>query len=352
MPGAPGTAHPARSTPSPAPHRAHGFRQSLPGAELSSAELGWPGGAGGGSAELGAAPREWLRCPGSAGGPAMGSGRRCSLLPLLLLLLLLELPAAWGEPLEGRRVRGAGHAGLGSFSVGSTVTFVCVPGYTKLPSLSNTIRCLSNSRWSSPPEFCGRSCPTPRPVPFAALSPEDKMQNFYAVNTTVRYICRQGYENTTAQPPTSTCLDNLTWTEVPELCQIRPCPMPPEVANGNHNGRDRAGFTMGMSVRYSCDPGYYLVGNAAVSCRASGNWSQPRPRCEGESGLCPLRGQTQCAAGRASSCSATSPSPARTPGAGAGPCPAVKVCGGLSAGVGGRRAAGCAVGPEQAGLWH
>lgn len=68
--------------------------------------------------------------------------------------------------------------------------------------------------------------------------------------------------------------------------------MPPEVANGNHNGQGKASFTMGMSVRYSCNPGYYLVGNAAVSCRASGNWSQPRPRCEGESGLCPLRGQT------------------------------------------------------------
>uniref|UniRef100_A0A8C9UHB3 Sushi domain-containing protein n=1 Tax=Serinus canaria TaxID=9135 RepID=A0A8C9UHB3_SERCA len=75
---------------------------------------------------------------------------------------------------------------------------------------------------------------------------------------------------------------------------VRPCPMPPEVANGNHNGRDTEGFTMGMSVQYTCDPGYYLVGNAAVTCRASGNWSQPRPRCEGESGLCPLGGHTQC----------------------------------------------------------
>ncbi|NXO43694.1 DAF1 protein, partial [Locustella ochotensis] len=61
---------------------------------------------------------------------------------------------------------------------------------------------------------------------------------------------------------------------------VRPCPMPPEVANGHHNGQDRAGFTMGMSVRYRCNPGYFLVGKAAVFCRASGNWSQPRPRCE------------------------------------------------------------------------
>uniref|UniRef100_A0A803VLE3 Sushi domain-containing protein n=1 Tax=Ficedula albicollis TaxID=59894 RepID=A0A803VLE3_FICAL len=55
---------------------------------------------------------------------------------------------------------------------------------------------------------------------------------------------------------------------------------------------DSAFFTAGMSVRYTCNAGFYLVGNAAVFCRASGNWSQPRPRCEGEPGLCPLWGQT------------------------------------------------------------
>ncbi|KAF1658729.1 Complement receptor type 2, partial [Aptenodytes patagonicus] len=55
---------------------------------------------------------------------------------------------------------------------------------------------------------------------------------------------------------------------------------PPGVRNGNHNGQGKADFTMGMSVTYTCDPGYYLVGNAIVFCRASGNWSQPGPRCE------------------------------------------------------------------------
>ncbi|NXU06320.1 DAF factor, partial [Buphagus erythrorhynchus] len=75
------------------------------------------------------------------------------------------------------------------------------------------------------------SCPRPPSVPFAAISPEDKRQNFYAVNTTVRYICRQGFDNTTDQPPTSTCLDNLTWTKVPELCLRKSCGIP---ANPEH----------------------------------------------------------------------------------------------------------------------
>ena len=65
------------------------------------------------------------------------------------------------------------------------------------------------------------SCPSPLRVHFARISQEDEMQNFYAVDTTVKYICRQGYENTTDQLPTSTCLDNLAWSKVPELCRSK-----------------------------------------------------------------------------------------------------------------------------------
>ncbi|NWR63944.1 CR2 protein, partial [Bucorvus abyssinicus] len=61
---------------------------------------------------------------------------------------------------------------------------------------------------------------------------------------------------------------------------VRPCPMPPVVRYGSHNGQGKAFFTPGMSVTYTCDPGYYLVGNAVVFCRTAGNWSQPGPRCE------------------------------------------------------------------------
>uniref|UniRef100_A0A8C0EWB1 Sushi domain-containing protein n=1 Tax=Bubo bubo TaxID=30461 RepID=A0A8C0EWB1_BUBBB len=63
------------------------------------------------------------------------------------------------------------------------------------------------------------SCPSPPRVRFAKISQEDETQSFYPVGITVRYICRPGYENTTDQLPTSTCLDNLTWSAVPELCQ-------------------------------------------------------------------------------------------------------------------------------------
>lgn len=54
---------------------------------------------------------------------------------------------------------------------------------------------------------------------FAALSEVDEMINFYPVGFTVSYVCRPGYENISESQPTSTCLESLTWSEVPELCQ-------------------------------------------------------------------------------------------------------------------------------------
>ncbi|NXS25625.1 DAF factor, partial [Pomatostomus ruficeps] len=139
-----------------------------------------------------------------------------------------------------------------SFPVGTTVTFSCAPGYTNRPSVSDTIQCLSNSRWSSLPELCGRSCPSPPPVPFARISPEDQMQSFYAVNTTVRYICRPAFENTTDQPPTSTCLDNLTWTKVPELCRRKSCGIP---ANPEHGQVISDDHLLGARASVVCDHG-------------------------------------------------------------------------------------------------
>lgn len=67
------------------------------------------------------------------------------------------------------------------------------------------------------------TCLSPPRAVFARISEEDETQNFYTIGVTVRYICRRGFENITDQLPTSTCRDNLTWSEVPELCQSE-CP--------------------------------------------------------------------------------------------------------------------------------
>ncbi|KAM4645689.1 uncharacterized protein AAGF69_013545 isoform 2-T2 [Amazona ochrocephala] len=290
------------------------------------------------SPSSGARSRRRARCSAPLGSwsrraaAVMGAGgRRRPLLPALLLPPLLLLPAAGGdcgppphvsnaEPLEDPQHRE-------SFSVGSMVTYRCRVGYTKRPLLSDTIRCLATSQWSNLPEFCGRSCPSPPRMRFAKVSQQDETQNFYGVGTTVKYVCRPGYKNTTEQLPTSTCLDDLTWSEVPELCQRKSCgipanpehgkvitndhllgaradvvcdwgytlkgepplvwcsireedvawsqipacqaiscPPPPAIPNGKHNSSRTEEFTYSSVVMYACDPGLQLVGNETLHC--------------------------------------------------------------------------------------
>uniref|UniRef100_A0A8C3KQN4 Sushi domain-containing protein n=1 Tax=Calidris pygmaea TaxID=425635 RepID=A0A8C3KQN4_9CHAR len=176
--------------------------------------------------------------------------------------------------------------------------------------------------WLSP-----GSCPSPLRVPFAKISAEDETLNFYPVDVTVRYICRLGHENITDQLPTSTCRDNLTWSEVPKLCQRKSCgipanpehgkvitneyllgtraevvcnrgyrlkgasrhvfcslrgaevawtqipacqavscPPPPAIPDGKHNGTGTEEFLYHSVVTYTCDPGLRLVGNESLRC--------------------------------------------------------------------------------------
>ncbi|NXT83469.1 DAF factor, partial [Zapornia atra] len=143
-------------------------------------------------------------------------------------------------------------AHLESFTVGSQITYRCTAGYMKRPSLSDTIQCLSNSQWSQLPEFCGRSCPALPRMRFARVSPEHEMQNFFPVGITVKYVCRPGYENTTEQLLTSTCLDNLTWSEVPELCQRQSCGIPTNPEHGEIMATD---YLFGTRASVVCDRG-------------------------------------------------------------------------------------------------
>ncbi|NXG63290.1 DAF factor, partial [Hemiprocne comata] len=140
----------------------------------------------------------------------------------------------------------------GSFSVGSEVTYRCLEGFVKRPLLSDTIQCLANSQWSHLPEFCGRNCPSPPRVHFARISQKDETQNFYAIGTTVKYVCRPGYENTTDQLPTSTCLDNLKWSDIPELCHRKSCGIP---ANPEHGKVIANDHLFGARADVVCDRG-------------------------------------------------------------------------------------------------
>ncbi|NXN43092.1 C4BPA protein, partial [Rhinoptilus africanus] len=124
-----------------------------------------------------------------------------------------------------------------------------------------------------------RPCPMPPVITNGNHNGQGKA--VFSMGMSVTYSCDPGYY--LVGNAAVFCRASGNWSRPGPRCEVRPCPMPPGLHNGYHNGQGKAFFTLGMSVTYSCDPGYYLVGNAAVFCRASGNWSRPGPRCEGGS---------------------------------------------------------------------
>uniref|UniRef100_A0A674GTP1 Sushi domain-containing protein n=1 Tax=Taeniopygia guttata TaxID=59729 RepID=A0A674GTP1_TAEGU len=131
----------------------------------------------------------------------------------------------------------------------------------------------------SVPEARG-SCSVPPRLRFAALSKEDERRNFFPVGTNVSYICRPGYENTSESSPSSTCLENLTWSQPAELCRRRSCGTPGALPGGRMG--PLMDLHLGARVEVFCEPGYKLVGNNFIWCQLEGNdveWSK-LPTCE------------------------------------------------------------------------
>ncbi|KGL83815.1 hypothetical protein N309_11539, partial [Tinamus guttatus] len=95
-------------------------------------------------------------------------------------------------------------------------------------------------------------CSSPTRLTFAKLVEEDETKNFYAVGITVRYFCRAGYEKTSERLLTSTCLENVTWTEVPELCRKKSCGVP---ANPEHGKVVTTDHLFGARANVVCDDG-------------------------------------------------------------------------------------------------
>ncbi|OXB67147.1 hypothetical protein ASZ78_015788 [Callipepla squamata] len=162
---------------------------------------------------------------------------------------------------------------------GTIITIRCHQGYTLRGSQEP--RCHSDGRWvPSVPSCEPVGCGTPTTLQFAELNREYKNWTEFPVGTTVTYMCRPGYARHSEIPPTITCLQNQTWSEAKKFCKRQLCPSPPVIDHGQHDGKDVELFIPGMSVNYSCDPGYSLTGKAALYCTDSASWSSPQPHCE------------------------------------------------------------------------
>ncbi|KFP73377.1 C4b-binding protein alpha chain, partial [Acanthisitta chloris] len=172
-----------------------------------------------------------------------------------------------------------------SFPVGTVVTFVCRPGYMRIPGTSATSTCLPNLEWSPMEKFCTEKvCKHPGDLAHGTVHVTD-----LKFGTTATFTCEQGYRLRGADE--ITCVVSgagVDWDKPLPYCEIIPCEPPPSIANGQYS--EEESYVYMTTVIYRCDevpkgqPPFFLIGSSTLTCisdeESNGVWSGPPPQCK------------------------------------------------------------------------
>jgi formylglycine-generating enzyme required for sulfatase activity len=159
-----------------------------------------------------------------------------------------------------------------NFTLGSTATFTCEPGYAQRSGTANTQTC-DGTNWSwtgsalvCDPVSCGA---LPNPANGRVTTPTGTEFNDVAT-----YTCNSGYTRASGSA-TRTCQATATWSGSAAVCGLIDCGAPPPITNGS---RSFTTTTFTSTANYSCNSGYRAPVPARLTCGATGSWGTA-PTC-------------------------------------------------------------------------
>ncbi|NXA94748.1 C4BPA protein, partial [Melanocharis versteri] len=165
-----------------------------------------------------------------------------------------------------------------SFPVGSKISYVCRPGYIKVPGMSLTQTCDADLQWSPTGVFCtGRKCVYPGDLENGYFDATD-----LAFGSKLTFSCKEGYR-LRGNEEISCVIKNegVGWSGTLPYCEKIPCEPPPKIANGDYE--ERGSYVYQSSVTYRCRDSFSLIGPATIHCTSdalsNGVWSGPPPEC-------------------------------------------------------------------------
>ncbi|NXU35253.1 C4BPA protein, partial [Drymodes brunneopygia] len=170
------------------------------------------------------------------------------------------------------------------FPVGTKISFVCRPGYMRVPGMSLTQTCGDDLQWSPTGVFCkARKCVYPGDLENGYFDATD-----LTFGSKLKFSCKEGYRLRGKDEITCVIKDGgVVWSGALPYCEIIPCEPPPQIPNGYYEERDS--YVYQSSVTYRCqdaprgsDP-FSLIGTATIECtfdaNSNGVWSAPPPEC-------------------------------------------------------------------------
>lgn len=185
----------------------------------------------------------------------------------------------------------------GEYRVGTQRQFACYEGYALLGAEVNTCE-------QQGPGYATWSEEAPTCEPIVCIPPHENPENGMVIcehpatgpvfgdemrlGTVCTFYCEDGFE--LLGSGTSECLKDVgpvgAWSSEAPICQATQADMPElvcpepvlELANGDvlcdfEDGR------LGSECLFLCDEGYGLFGEDSTTCLATGEWSNPHPRC-------------------------------------------------------------------------
>ncbi|NXJ67150.1 CR2 protein, partial [Rostratula benghalensis] len=166
------------------------------------------------------------------------------------------------------------------YMYGDRVEVMCDDGFAFQGQMSNImLSCASDGRWDPAVVECTSvpHCPKPDMTHGREVY---KSKNGYTVGTQLRLACDPGY--VLRGQDLTVCQSDMSWDPPLPFCD-RVCDPPPQIANGQHSGKWQEQFPYGAGVTYSCAEGLSLIGDESIHCISDDGvnlmWSGPAPEC-------------------------------------------------------------------------
>ncbi|XP_014226415.1 locomotion-related protein Hikaru genki [Trichogramma pretiosum] len=179
-------------------------------------------------------------------------------------------------------------------SYGGRAIFTCMWG-SKLIG-SNSLKCKGDGIWSGPMPTCSEiTCPPLQPPEHGRFA-ELQLQQYpglssqggggggrkrerivHRVGSLLRFDCQPGHQ--LIGQASIICTENGTWSHHPPICDVR-CPYPGDPPHGLIAPL-KFWYKSGDTIQVTCSPGYVtpLEPVRKPTCRENGIWSGPPPPC-------------------------------------------------------------------------